>query len=78
MSEASIEGKHSDGVGGFVAKTRAELDKTSFPSSNDVKNTTIIVVVSVIFFAAYLFLVDQAWVYIIQAFTWLMNKIAGV
>lgn len=79
MSEAvaSIEGKHKEGLGEFVKKTRGELDKTSFPSSNDVKNTTIIVVVSVIFFAMYLFLVDQAWVYIIQAFTWIINKIAG-
>ena len=75
MAEA-VE-KHREGVGGFIKHTRAELDKTSFPSSNDVKNTTIIVIVSVIFFATYLFLVDQAWVYIIQGFTWLMNKLAG-
>ena len=75
MSEAV---EHKDGVGGFVAKTRAELDKTSFPSSEDVKNTTIICVISVLFFAAYLFLVDRGWVYIIEAFTWVINKIAGV
>ena len=80
MSEAVAqhEGKHKEGIGEFVKKTRAELDKTSFPSSNDVKNTTIIVVISVIFFAAYLFLVDQAWVYLLQALTWVINKIAGV
>jgi preprotein translocase SecE subunit len=75
MAEA-VETK-KEGVGQFIAKTRAELDKTSFPSSNDVKNTTIIVVVSVIFFAIYLFLVDQAWVYILQGLTWLVNTIAG-
>lgn len=75
---ASIEGKHKEGIGEFVQKTRAELDKTSFPSSNDVKNTTVIVVVSVLFFGAYLFLIDRAWVYIIEAFTWVINKIAGV
>ena len=74
MSEAV---EHKDGVGGFVAKTRAELDKTSFPSSDDVKNTTIIVVISVIFFAIYLFLIDQAWTYILEALTWAVNKIAG-
>ena len=79
MSEAiaAHEGKSKDGMGEFVKKTRAELDKTSFPSSDDVKNTTIIVIVSVIFFAAYLFLVDQAWVYILQALTWVVNKVAG-
>ena len=80
MSEAvaHAEGKHKDGIGEFVKKTRAELDKTSFPSSDDVKNTTIIVIISVIFFATYLFLVDRAWVYILEAPTWVINKIAGV
>ncbi len=80
MSEAvaPIDGKHKEGIGEFVKKTRAELDKTSFPSSNDVKNTTIIVVISVIFFAAYLFLVDRGWVYILEFLTWVINKIAGV
>lgn len=80
MSEAvaAHEGKRKEGIGEFVKKTRSELDKTSFPSSEDVKNTTIIVIVSVIFFAAYLFLVDQAWVYILEALNWVVNKIAGV
>ena len=81
MSEAVVhageEPKQKGGIGDFIEKTRAELDKTSFPSSHDVKNTTIIVVVSVLFFALYLFLVDRAWVYILDAFTWLINKIAG-
>ena len=79
MSEmvTPVEGKHKEGIGEFVRKTRGELDKTSFPSSNDVKNTTIIVIVSVLFFATYLFLVDQGWVYILQGLTWLVNKIAG-
>ena len=76
MSEAVA--KEKEGIGEFIQKTRGELDKTSFPSSNDVKNTTIIVVISVIFFAAYLFLVDRAWVYILEALTWVINKIAGV
>jgi preprotein translocase SecE subunit len=75
---AHAEGKHKEGIGEFVKKTRGELDKTSFPSSDDVKNTTIIVIISVIFFATYLFLVDRAWVYILEALTWVINKIAGV
>ena len=65
-------------MGDFIAKTRQELDKTSFPSSSDVQSTTIIVIVSVLFFAAYLFLVDRGWVYILEGLTWLVNKIAGV
>ncbi len=80
MSEAvaPIEGKHKEGIGEFVRKTRSELDKTSFPSSDDVKSTTIIVIVSVLFFAAYLFLVDHAWTYLLDGLAWLINKIAGI
>ena len=80
MSEAvaPIEAKHKEGVGEFIKHTRAELDKTSFPTSEDVKSTTIIVVVSVLFFAAYLFLVDHAWTYLLDGLTWLVNKIAGI
>ncbi len=75
MSEAVA--KEKEGIGEFIQKTRAELDKTSFPSSNDVKNTTIIVIANVIFFALYLFLIDIGWTYVIEAFTRAVNKIAG-
>jgi preprotein translocase SecE subunit len=79
MSEAvaHADGKQKEGIGEFISKTRAELDKTSFPSSNDVKNTTIIVIANVIFFALYLFLIDMGWTYVVEAFTWAVNKIAG-
>jgi preprotein translocase subunit SecE len=70
------EGKES--VGEFVRKTREEVDKTTFPSSDDVRNTTIIVLVSVIFFSVYLFVVDQAWVYFLGWLTWLVNKLVGL
>ena len=75
MTEAVA--KKKEGVGEFIKQTRAELDRTTFPSSDDVKNTTIIVIISVIFFAIYLFLIDQAWTYILEALTWVVNKIAG-
>ncbi len=83
MSEAinTLDNKGQDGkesVGEFIRNTREELNKTTFPSSDDVKNTTIIVIVNVIFFAIYLFLIDRAWVYIIDGLTWLINKIAGI
>ena len=83
MSEAvdTLDNKGKDGkesVGEFIRHTREELNKTTFPSSDDVKNTTIIVIVNVIFFALYLFLIDRAWVYIIEGLTWLVNKIAGI
>jgi preprotein translocase SecE subunit len=71
------KGNKREGVGEFIKQTRAELDRTTFPSSDDVKNTTIIVIISVIFFAIYLFLIDQAWTYILQGLTWLVNLMAG-
>jgi preprotein translocase subunit SecE len=79
VSEAVAHGqaKHKEGIGEFINKTRAELDKTTFPSSDDVKSTTIIVIVSVMFFAAYLFVIDQGWVYFLEALTWVINMIAG-
>ena len=83
MSEAvdTLDNKGKDrkeSVGEFIRHTREELDKTTFPSSDAVKNTTIIVIVNVIFFAIYLFLIDRAWVYIIEGLTWLVNKIVGI
>jgi preprotein translocase SecE subunit len=72
------EKKHKEGVGEFIRETRAELDKTTFPGSEEVKNTTIIVVISVIFFAIFLFLIDRAWVYTLDGLTWVVNRIAGV
>ncbi len=67
-----------ESVGEFIRHTREELDKTTFPSADDVRNTTIIVIVNVIFFAIYLFLIDHAWVYILDGLTWLVNKIVGI
>ena len=81
MSEAVAhpgEETKKGGVGDFIEKTRAELDKTSFPSASDVQSTTIIVIVSVIFFAAYLYVVDRIWAYVIEGLGWLISKLAGI
>lgn len=67
-----------ESVGEFVRKTREELDRTTFPSSDDVKNTTIIVIINVVFFAVYLFVIDNTWKYLLEGLTWLVNKIAGL
>ena len=79
MSETgdTLEKKDGErvGVGEFVKQTREELDKVSFPSSEDVRGTTIIVIANVIFFALFLFLVDHGWAYAIEGFTWLVNKL---
>ncbi len=78
MSEAIDNKDGKEGVSDFIRHTREELNKTTFPSSDDVRNTVIIVIINVIFFAIYLFLIDHAWVYILEAFTWVINKIAGL
>jgi len=70
------EGK--GGAGQFVRETREELSKVSYPSSEDVRGTTVIVIINVIFFAVFLFLVDRGWTYVLEGFTWLVNKIAGI
>jgi preprotein translocase SecE subunit len=72
------DSKKKAGASEFIRETREELSRTSFPSSEDVRNTTIIVIIAVIFFAIYLFLVDQGWVYLLQGLTWVVNKIAGI
>ena len=77
MAEEHSE-KHKEGIGDFVRKTRGELDKTTFPSGEDVQKTVAIVIVSVLFFAAYLFVVDQGWTYIIAGLNWLITKLFGI
>ena len=80
MSEAvdTLEKKHKDGIGEFLKKTRGELDKTTFPSRDDVQKTTIIVVISVIFFAVYLFAWDHIWVYVLEGLNWLVSWLIGI
>jgi preprotein translocase subunit SecE len=61
----------------FITDIRAELKRVSWPSAKEVKNTTIITLIAVVFFAAYLFAVDQALARLILGLTWLANKIVG-
>ena len=46
-------------TGKFVRDVRAELGRTSWPTALQVRNTTIITIIAVVFFAAYLYGVDQ-------------------
>ena len=61
----------------FVHDVRAELKRVSWPHGKEVQNTTIITLIAVIFFAVYLFLVDQALSRLILGLDWLLEKIAG-
>lgn len=62
----------------FIRDTRAELQRVSWPTAKDVKNTTIITIIAVIFFAIYLFAVDQLWTFLLTQLNKLFNLLAGV
>lgn len=64
-------------AGQFIKDVRSEMKRVSWPSMEDVRNTTIIVLANVIFFAAFLFLVDRGWAYTITGFNWLVGKVFG-
>jgi preprotein translocase subunit SecE len=56
----------------FVRDTRAEMRRVSWPTATEVKNTTIITLIAVIFFAIYLFGVDRVWSFLIEHLkTWM-------
>jgi preprotein translocase SecE subunit len=78
VSEAVEKGKKKEGVGEFVKNTRDEMSRVSFPSGEDVRKTTIIVIINVIFFAVFLFVVDLLWVYFLQGVTWVVNLVTGI
>lgn len=59
----------------FIRDTRNELRRVSWPTINEVKNTTIITIVAVIFFAVYLFLIDQGLSRLILGIDWLLERI---
>ena len=66
-------------MGQFLHDVRAELKRVSWPTGTHVKNTTIITLVAVVFFAIYLFGVDQALSRaIIPGLEWLIEKITSL
>ncbi|MGB9182292.1 MAG: preprotein translocase subunit SecE [Pyrinomonadaceae bacterium] len=64
-------------TGQFLRDVRAEMKRVSWPSATDVKNTTIITIVAVIFFAAYLFCVDRVLAFLITQLEHLISWIFG-
>ena len=60
----------------FLRDVRAEMKRVSWPGIPEVKNTTIITLVAVIFFAVYLFAIDQGLSRLILGLDWLLEKIA--
>jgi preprotein translocase subunit SecE len=59
----------------FLRDVRAEMRRVSWPTVTNVKNTTIITLIAVVFFAVYLWLVDQGMSRLIKGIDWLIEKI---
>lgn len=60
----------------FLHDVRAEMKRVSWPTLKHVQNTTIITLIAVIFFAVYLFAVDNALYYLINGLEWAVEKVA--
>jgi len=77
-SKASAHtGGFFDRTAQFLRDTRAEMRRVSWPSFSMVKNTTIITVIAVIFFAVYLFAVDRTWAFLLTQLDKLLHKLTG-
>jgi preprotein translocase subunit SecE len=61
----------------FLRDVRAEMKRVSWPTFKEVKNTTIITLVAVVFFAVYLFLVDRVWAYLLIGLNRLLLWMTG-
>ena len=61
----------------FWHEVGLEMKKVSWPARTEVVNTTVIVVIAVFFFAAYLFVTDIVFTYLIQGIEWGAQKIFG-
>ena len=64
-------------MGQFLRDVRAEMKRVSWPTFKEVKNTTIITLVAVVFFAIYLFLVDRVWAFLLIQLNHLLAWMTG-
>jgi preprotein translocase subunit SecE len=60
----------------FLHDVRAEMKRVSWPDLKHVQHQTIITVIAVIFFAVYLFAVDQGLSRLIVGLDWVIEKLA--
>jgi preprotein translocase subunit SecE len=61
-------------IKGFLSDVRGEMKKVVTPSRDEVKATTIVVIVTVFLFAAYFFLVDKV---LGTAIEWALQRMTG-
>ncbi len=55
----------------FLREVRAELKKVTWPSKNEVYSTTIVVILTTVFFGVYLYCMDLI-------FSWILNQVRGL
>ncbi|GAG42093.1 unnamed protein product, partial [marine sediment metagenome] len=55
----------------FLREVRAELKKVTWPSRNEVYSTTIVVILTTIFFGVYLYSMDLI-------FSWVLSQVRGL
>jgi preprotein translocase subunit SecE len=78
--ERGLSGRRVGPVGRmsqFLRDVRAEMKRVSWPTVKEVKNTTIITLVAVVFFAIYLFMVDRVWAYLLIGLNRLLLWMTG-
>ena len=61
----------------FLHDVRAELKRVAWPTATEVKNTTIITIIAVIFFAVYLYVVDRGLTFLITQLERFVNWLLG-
>ena len=52
-------------TGQFIRDIRGEMRRVSWPTGTEVKNTTIITIIAVVFFALFFYVVDHSWVFLL-------------
>jgi len=78
--ERGLSGRREGPIGRlsqFLRDVRAEMKRVSWPTLNEVRNTTVITLVAVIFFAVYLFLVDRIWSFLLTQLNHLLTWLTG-
>ena len=61
----------------FLSDVRAEMKRVSWPTTDEVKNTTIVTLIAVVFFATYLYAVDRGLTLLITQLERLVNWLVG-
>lgn len=61
----------------FWHEVMLEMKKVSWPTRQEVINTTIIVVIAIFFFSFYLFAADLFFTYLISGIEWVAGKLVG-